>query len=175
MNKINTDKKALTTTQSEIIIKKTTALRILAVIISLILGGASVFYLHMEYFLANPIGLFYYSFNFYGILGFALNDLFMIAANTLIVFCILGILWGIVGRLNRIMLAAVSALTSIASACVLYNHCLSRGLIESVGIDKSLLIFRVEHVIYGLLVFSAAWLIGLLILKKLKKREAVNT
>ncbi|MCM1489084.1 MAG: hypothetical protein NC203_12040, partial [Firmicutes bacterium] len=114
--------KFISTNQTEIVIKKSLMTRLLIAVISLILGGFSVFYMNEEYYLSN---IFRADTNFFAIFNF--NDITMFIANTLTVLCVLGILYGVVGRLNRIVLTAVSALTAFVLGLILYEHFLAHS------------------------------------------------
>ncbi len=160
-------KKTILTNESEIIIKKTTAVRIVTVMISLILGGISLFYMCGAYCLSFDYKCVY---GFSSDYTFIISDVLLIIANALFIICAFGILFGIIGKINRNILNVSFALASIISALIFFYNFI--GIIDSVptGISTEEMFVRLTavHAVYAALVFLILRFVGFFLLKNCK-------
>ncbi len=160
-------KKTILTNESEIIIKKTTAVRIVTVMISLILGGISLFYMCGAYCLSFDYKCVY---GFSSDYTFIISDVLLIIANALFIICAFGILFGIIRKINQNILNVSFTLASIISSLIFFYNFI--GIIDSVptGISTEEMFVRLAtvHIVYAALVFLILRFVGFFLLKKLK-------
>lgn len=159
-------KKAISTNESEIIIKKTTAVRIVTVMISLILGGISLLYMFGAYCLSFDYKCVYgFSSNY----TFIINDVLLIIANALFIIFAFGILFGIIGKINRNILNVSFALASIISTLIFfYNFISIISVPTGLGTEEMFVRLAAVHIVYAALVFLVLRFVGFFLLKKLK-------